>query len=66
MNCSHRVEFEHLVLLNESVAPVLVAVVDVRGCFRVTRKRGDEFDDIFEFIVEGIGGGFVIFVLESP
>ena len=26
MSCSHRVELEHLVLLNESVAPVLVAV----------------------------------------
>ena len=38
MSCSHRVEFEHLVLLNESVAPVLVAVVAIRDCFGVARK----------------------------
>jgi len=38
MCCSHGVELEHLVLLNESVVPVLMAMVAVRICLRVARK----------------------------
>ena len=38
MSCSHRVELEHLELLNESVVPVFVAVIAIRDCLRVTRK----------------------------
>ena len=38
MSCSHGVKLEHLVFLNESVVPVLVAVVACRGCLRIARK----------------------------
>ena len=38
MSCSHGVELEHLEFLNESVVPVLVAVIACRVCLRVARK----------------------------
>jgi len=66
MRCSHRVQLEDLVLLNEILAPVFVTVVAVRVCFRIARERAYKFGDTVEFIVEGVGRGFLVFVLECP
>ena len=66
MSCSHGVQLEDLVPLDEILAPVLVTVVTVRVCFRVARKRAYEFSDTVEFIVEGVGRGLLVFVLECP
>jgi len=38
MSCSHGVKLEHLVFLNESFVPVLVAVVAVGVCLRIAWK----------------------------
>jgi len=66
MRCSQGVQLEDFVLFDEILAPVLVTVVAVRVGFRVARKGAYRFDDAFEFVVEGVGRGLLVFVLECP
>ena len=66
MRCSQRVQLEDFVLLDEILAPILVSRVAVRVGFRVARKGAYKFGDVFEFVVEGVGRGLLVFVLECP
>jgi len=59
-------QLEDFVPLDEILAPVLVTVVAVRVGFRVDWKGAYKFGDAFEFVVEGVGRGLLVFVLECP
>jgi len=66
MRCSQGVQLEDVVPLVEILAPVLVTVVAVRVGIRVARKGAYKFGDAFELVVEGVGRGLLVFVLECP
>jgi len=66
MRCSHGVQLEDFVPLDEILAPVLVTVVAVQVGFRVARKGSYKFGDTVELIVESVGRGLLVFVLECP
>jgi len=61
MRCSHGVQLEDFVPLDEIFALVLVTVVAVRVGFRVARKGAYKFGDTVELIVEGVGRGLLVF-----
>jgi len=66
MRCSHGVQLEDFVPLDECLALVLVTVVAVQVGFRVARKGQHKFGDTVELIVVGVGRGLLAFVLECP
>ena len=59
-------QLEDFVPLDEILAPVLVTVVAVQVGFRVARKGSYKFGDTVELIVESVGRGLLVFVLECP
>ena len=66
MRCSQGVQLEDFVPLDEILVPVLVTVVADQVGFRVSRKGAYKFGDAFELVVDGVGRGLLVFVLECP
>ena len=64
MRCSQGVQLEDFVPLDEILAAVLVTVVAARVGFRAARKGAYKIGVAFELVVEGVGRGLLVFVLE--